>query len=309
MPGGGAINLLAATETSVRALELEVANIGLIVVGGWLLVGKLVRGSASGAKVANLWSPPREFREGLEWLLVPFVVLVLASSLMSGIVGPWLGAPSAPGVPGAGEAGPPTAYQTELTQVVATNLAMVFGAVAGWWVGRRQVATARRPFLRGSGKVWRETRRGVVAALVAIALCQGVLFVTVSLIHWVFPKYAFAEHSVIDVLRNPACPWWAPGVLWLGVVIATPLAEEFFFRGLLQTALGGLVKRRGLAIALAGLLFGLAHASQPQVIPAIAIFGIILGIAYERSGSLVAPIVAHALFNAKTLLWEALLHG
>jgi membrane protease YdiL (CAAX protease family) len=41
-------------------------------------------------------------------------------------------------------------------------------------------------------------------------------------------------------------------------------------------------------------------------VPAIALFGLILGLLYERSGSLVGPIVAHALFNAKTMLWESL---
>ncbi len=73
------------------------------------------------------------------------------------------------------------------------------------------------------------------------------------------------------------------------------IAREFFFRGILQTILFKWVKSRWMAIVAAGILFGLAHSDQPQVIPAITAFGIILGIIYERRGSLVGPIVAQRL--------------
>ena len=54
------------------------------------------------------------------------------------------------------------------------------------------------------------------------------------------------------------------------------------------------------------LAFGLAHSQQPQVIPTIAVLGVILGASYERTGSLVPSITIHVLFNSKTLVWEAL---
>jgi membrane protease YdiL (CAAX protease family) len=61
-----------------------------------------------------------------------------------------------------------------------------------------------------------------------------------------------------------------------------------------------------MGIAIAAGVFGLAHGSQPQVVPALTLFGVILGLLHRRTGSLIAPIVAHGLFNAKTLLWETL---
>jgi len=38
------------------------------------------------------------------------------------------------------------------------------------------------------------------------------------------------------------------------------------------------------------------------------VLALLLGYAYERTGSLLPPMVIHALFNAKTLIWEALAH-
>ena len=50
---------------------------------------------------------------------------------------------------------------------------------------------------------------------------------------------------------------------------------------------------------------------QPHVVLPLAVLGVLLGVLYLRTGSLLGPIVLHALFNAKTLLWETLprLHG
>ena len=58
-----------------------------------------------------------------------------------------------------------------------------------------------------------------------------------------------------------------------------------------------------------GILFGVVHVSQPQVVLPLTLLGIALGWAYERTGSLVPPMVAHSLFNLKTLVWNSLSTG
>jgi len=91
--------------------------------------------------------------------------------------------------------------------------------------------------------------------------------------------------------------------LWLLAlgVLAAPLCEEFIFRGLLQ---GGL--RRSLpawqAITVAAALFAIVH-PPAAMLPAFAL-GLCAGIAYERSGSLLAPMLVHAGYNAALLAYQ-----
>ena len=74
-----------------------------------------------------------------------------------------------------------------------------------------------------------------------------------------------------------------------------PVMEETFFRGFL---FGGL--RRYLAFwpaaLVSGLIFSLAHFNVGLVIP-FTMVGAVLAYTYERSGTLVASIMVHLLFN------------
>lgn len=74
------------------------------------------------------------------------------------------------------------------------------------------------------------------------------------------------------------------------------VAEEAFFRGALQPRLG---------LVAASLLFGAAHfAPRRELLPwtffSIAV-GFLLGILFEATGNLLAPITAHFLVNAVNL--------
>jgi membrane protease YdiL (CAAX protease family) len=80
------------------------------------------------------------------------------------------------------------------------------------------------------------------------------------------------------------------------LAVASGVAEEAFFRGVLQPALGWL---------LASLIFGLVHfAPKRELLPwtgfALAA-GLVLGALFESTGNLVAPIVAHVGINAVNL--------
>ena len=45
---------------------------------------------------------------------------------------------------------------------------------------------------------------------------------------------------------------------------------------------------------------------QPHVVAPLIVLGVILGYVYERTGSLVAPITLHLLFNFKTMLFSTI---
>jgi hypothetical protein len=80
------------------------------------------------------------------------------------------------------------------------------------------------------------------------------------------------------------------------LALASAVAEEVFFRGALQPALGWL---------LASLIFGLVHfAPKRDLLPWTGfalVAGLVLGALFESTGNLVAPIVAHVGINAVNL--------
>lgn len=86
--------------------------------------------------------------------------------------------------------------------------------------------------------------------------------------------------------------------------IGAPLSEEIIFRGYLYPAM----KRFSnipVAIVFTGLLFGAVHMNLLGLIP-LAIFGMLLAVLYEITGSLWAPIAAHMLFNSATVFVQLL---
>jgi uncharacterized protein len=84
-------------------------------------------------------------------------------------------------------------------------------------------------------------------------------------------------------------------LLVLVVGIGAPVAEEIFYRGLVQRSL---VRRFGAAwgIGLASLVFGAVHFQLVQL-PALAVAGLLFGVLAHRSGRLGPAIAAHMVFN------------
>lgn len=129
-------------------------------------------------------------------------------------------------------------------------------------------------------------RRGAAAALLAALFGIGYL--------------AIAHTCGWSAARAPL---WA-GAGWDGVwlagltLLAAPLCEEFIFRGLIQ---GGL--RRSLpawqAIGIGAAIFAIVH--PPVSMLPVVVLGLCAGAAYERSRSLLAPMLAHAGYNAAIL--------
>ncbi len=94
-----------------------------------------------------------------------------------------------------------------------------------------------------------------------------------------------------------------PGFLALlvGVGLLVPVAEELYFRGLLQ---GWLRQRLGLwgTVLVSAIVFGLAHFDSIGVVVSAMIMGVLMGWAYERTRSLWVTIGMHALTNTTAML-------
>lgn len=121
-------------------------------------------------------------------------------------------------------------------------------------------------------------------------LCSELLGVTFGFLTW-DPK--FPSYTLLVLAVN----------LWL-----TCVAEELFFRGLLQTSLQRWLAARGYALwpaaVLVGLLFGVAHVAGgwPYAV-AVTFAGIGYGLMYLRSGRIEVAILGHFALNAVHFLF------
>lgn len=93
-----------------------------------------------------------------------------------------------------------------------------------------------------------------------------------------------------------------PQVLWLMVfaaLVVAPVCEEVLFRGHLHTVLKRYCGIWPAALA-SSLVFACAHGNLTAALP-LFLFGLVLVMLYEKTGSLWLPVASHFLFNAATV--------
>jgi membrane protease YdiL (CAAX protease family) len=139
---------------------------------------------------------------------------------------------------------------------------------------------------------WLQVALGLGAGLAAggVALGYGQLLERVSWLR----EWAERESTVLPDLDQGSVPLW---FLALGVLVA-PVFEEFIFRGILYRGLRRSLQARRALLASA-LVFALVH----PVVAALPVFvmALLAAAAYERTGWLATPIVAHMSYNAIVL--------
>lgn len=84
----------------------------------------------------------------------------------------------------------------------------------------------------------------------------------------------------------------------LAVGLIVPVAEELFFRGLLHTWLQKHTTTPWPRILLTSSLFGLAHYDSLGVVASSFVLGVLAAILYERTRSIIAPILVHMTTNS-----------
>jgi membrane protease YdiL (CAAX protease family) len=113
-------------------------------------------------------------------------------------------------------------------------------------------------------------------------------------------------HQTLSLLASdPRNPWAL--VLGASAVFIAPLLEEIIYRGMLQTGLKRLFMGSAWpAIVGSSVIFALAHRLGDYPMPwnavvTVGVLGLAMGILYERTRSLLAPVVVHCLFNATNI--------
>lgn len=93
----------------------------------------------------------------------------------------------------------------------------------------------------------------------------------------------------------------------VSIVILAPLVEETLFRGFLQSYVRQHLGSKQ-AIVITSVCFSLFHYAQGQgfanisIIVSLFVLALFLGFLYEKRGSLLAPMILHATFNAISVI-------
>lgn len=138
---------------------------------------------------------------------------------------------------------------------------------------------------------------GVVAALLFLPIGWMVQYGVAQLMDYL--NLSPVEQSAVETL-DVASGWWRRGILAAAMIGLAPVAEECLFRGILYP----LVKQSGYPRAAffgVSLLFATAHFNL-AILPPLFVLGMLLTLLYERTNNLLAPITAHATFNALNFL-------
>ena len=169
-------------------------------------------------------------------------------------------------------------------------------------------------FLRRHGTGW-AAAFGLRGPAPGMALLMGVMFIAlvlpaILLIQWasihVLEHFGVTPENQAAVrLLSDAKSVWTTVYLGIFAILIAPVAEEFIFRGMLFPFLKqlGFPKLAWFGVSA---LFAFIHLNVPTFLPLFA-FALALTWLYERTDNLLAPITAHALFNATNfvvLLWQ-----
>ncbi len=88
------------------------------------------------------------------------------------------------------------------------------------------------------------------------------------------------------------------------IVVLAPVSEEICFRGMLFAGLREKLPRLGAAL-IAGVVFGGLHAlTGVSAVPPLIVFGFLLSLLYEKTGSILPGILLHMLNNCVALLGQ-----
>ena len=109
--------------------------------------------------------------------------------------------------------------------------------------------------------------------------------------------YAHPEQKAVEIFRG-LDKTSQIAEFFLEAVLISPLIEELFFRGFLQALLKKYLSTWPAVVLSAG-IFALAHMNLEAFV-GLWVLGIVLGVVYEHTGSILLAIAVHACFNLST---------
>lgn len=177
------------------------------------------------------------------------------------------------------------------------NLSLAFLIIGGTFVllrrdpiSLRRIGWSKQKF--GTHFVW-----GLGAAIANAPIVLGLSLLG----SFVFRGLPQAEHPVESILAGSLSPLKLVALFVLASVQA-PIFEESTFRGLIQPALHGVVRRPWLAGFISSFCFAAVHPTGIPAWPALAAIGGMSAFLTYQTKSLVPSMIMHGLHNAATLI-------
>lgn len=165
--------------------------------------------------------------------------------------------------------------------------------------------------LRSTFLLYRSRVRYMLAAAIGGASVWVLLTATIWQRLWTFSASLPAPlpNKTVLVSMYQHYPSTRPGWAFLiaFAALSPAIAAELLFRGFLLTALKPHLGRFD-AITMAGALFGMFHLNLPQFF-ATTVLGIASGLLATCSGSIITPIVLHAVHNVAALAYGGMTHA
>jgi membrane protease YdiL (CAAX protease family) len=179
-----------------------------------------------------------------------------------------------------------------------------------------------------------------------LGLSAGVMVIPfVLLFQSLIIRFIPYQHSTLEMLADKPS-FWVIAATWFSAVVAAPICEEVFFRGILQGWLqriragvydcilvggwdsvyherngGSLLNVDGdqtgsmatsrqsnsvWPMVVSSFLFGMAHYGQGPAPITLFFFGLVLGYLFRKTGSVIPCIVLHIMLNGFTMFWFTL---
>ena len=129
------------------------------------------------------------------------------------------------------------------------------------------------------------------------------LIVVGNAVSWLFGRFLVTDFQ-LDIYRSATAAGWLPLLLlWLAVVVVTPVGEESLFRGFLFRGWLRAPRDTWPVILLTAFLWSIVHIQYDWfVIAQVFCFGVLLGWLRWASGSAILTMLLHALINFEGML-------
>jgi membrane protease YdiL (CAAX protease family) len=137
----------------------------------------------------------------------------------------------------------------------------------------------------------------VVVAVIAVTLVAVLIVQAIRAGSGATPE-PLPENPILEVVASGSLP--AMVMLFLLATIWAPLVEEGVFRGALYRHLRARLGVLASAV-ISAFAFGVMHGYEWFLLGGVISLGFVFALMREWRGSLIAPIVAHALHNATLL--------
>lgn len=185
-----------------------------------------------------------------------------------------------------------------MVQGAAFQIGMLGGALLGGLLLLFRKSPDQPPPLPDAPpKIRQPILGGLITFLISLPLIGGIGLLWKTILE--FFGHAASEQEMVDLFRNADDPALLVFMIILAAVIA-PVTEELIFRAGIFRYLRTRIPR-SLALILPALLFALLHGNLTAFVPLFAL-GVFFAYAYERTGRIAVPMIAHSLFNLHTIV-------